>query len=332
MNAQSTNAHPGPAFTGGAFFCALVLALFAGVSGCAADGEERNGEVAAASPGAAVFASSSVFIGPAELEQMLDDPDLVLLHVGHGDRGYTRGHLSGALYVDFEETAVERGGLKLELPDTGVLTEMMRGLGIDDGSQIVLYGDASGVFPARMYLTLEALGLGDRARLLDGQLRGWVSEGRVVTAESSQRPAVSLWEPMSRRGVIASAADVERALADGEAVVVDVRPTGQFDGSKRGPDTARAGRIEGAVSVPWLSLLASKLPPWLHAEDELRARLAAAGVGPGSRVIVYDNSGIHAPVVYAVLKQLGHEVSLYDGGFEQWSRRPITPADSAAAE
>src|SRR5918996_299262 len=68
--------------------------------------------------------------------------------------------------------------------------------------------------------------------------------------------------------------------------LVDVRPDEEFTGSDGGMAGAHAaGHIDGARQLPWGSLVGSDgrfLPV-----DQLRAKLAAAGAGPGKPVVAY---------------------------------------------
>ncbi|MEL7088793.1 MAG: hypothetical protein AAGL98_10195 [Planctomycetota bacterium] len=89
MNASTTTTtKSSPALTGGVFFCARVLAICVAsillANGCVTD---TGRTVGVPVPAAAVMQSSRVMIEPSDLQLMLSDPRLVLLHVGHGDRG-----------------------------------------------------------------------------------------------------------------------------------------------------------------------------------------------------------------------------------------------------
>ncbi len=281
----------------------------------------------------------------------------LVVHVGHGRRGYERAHVPGAVYLDFDEIYVNRE-LAMEMPDPAVIARLVRRLGIDSAERVVLVGDASGVFPARFFVTLAHFGFGDRVTMLDGHMKGWQERGlptasaasELTAAEALRPPEPSAHsgndtKPVIRPGVLVSRGEVEAALIDARTppvpgaaagvvpgselqppatsprtVVLDVRPHAQFTGDKRGPGVEVNGRIQGAVNSPWMTWFTGHSPPWLRAEDELRDLLGEAGITPGTRVVIYDTSGIHGSMAWVVLRHLGYEASLYDGGFEQWSQ------------
>lgn len=263
----------------------------------------------------------SRIISPDELLNRLDDPGLVLVHVGHGDGTYRRAHLPGARYAEFLDLFIGQD-LHVEMPPPAQAEALVRSLGIDDSSTVVLLGDSSGVFAARVYLMLEYFGLNAEMYLLDGQMKGWKARGLPATTELSAPAEPTSWSASIQPGVLATAADVEKALADENGpFVVDVRPASQFSGERRSAGVEKRGRIEGAINFPWDSVLAGHNPPWMKPEAEIRRLLVDAGLDPDRSLIIYDTAGIHASMAWVILKHLGYEVALYDGGYEEWSER-----------
>ena len=59
--------------------------------------------------------------------------------------------------------------------------------------------------------------------------------------------------------------------------------------------------------------------------DQLAALFAAAGAKPGDTVVTYCHIGQQATAVAFAARTLGFKVVLYDGSFEDWSRRVELP-------
>ena len=53
--------------------------------------------------------------------------------------------------------------------------------------------------------------------------------------------------------------------------------------------------------------------------------LVDAGVKPGDRVVTYCHIGQQASLLYLASRYAGHQASLYDGSFEDWSGRSELP-------
>ena len=86
----------------------------------------------------------------------------------------------------------------------------------------------------------------------------------------------------------------------------------------------KTGHIDGAVSVPYVSLVDENQQ--LKPKADLEAAFAKAGVKPGDTVIGYCHIGQQATATLFAARSLGYPVLLYDGSFEDWSRRnlPVT--------
>src|SRR5687767_7114250 len=149
----------------------------------------------------------SLLVDPAWLAEHLDDPNLVLLHVG--DRAeYDREHIPGARYVSQQEVAAprEEGALYLQLPAPEALRETLEGLGISDESRIVVYYGDDWVSPAtRVVFTLDWAGLGERTSLLDGGMRMWKKAGGAVT-DANTRVRRGKLSPRATRPIVVDAA------------------------------------------------------------------------------------------------------------------------------
>jgi thiosulfate/3-mercaptopyruvate sulfurtransferase len=98
----------------------------------------------------------------------LSDPKVVVLHVADTPQGYSAGHIPGARFVKWDDIAATRDGIPNELPPTEALVSVVRRLGIEEKSRVVIYDEDGGLYAARLYVTLDYLGLGERAALLDG--------------------------------------------------------------------------------------------------------------------------------------------------------------------
>jgi thiosulfate/3-mercaptopyruvate sulfurtransferase len=55
--------------------------------------------------------------------------------------------------------------------------------------------------------------------------------------------------------------------------------------------------------------------------DQLRTLFTQAGVATSGPVVVYCHIGQQASLLFVAARLLGHEVRLYDGSYEDWSKR-----------
>lgn len=144
---------------------------------------------------------SQMLVTTAHLAERINDANLIVLHVAHERAHYDRGHIPGARFVSWGEITATRNGVPNELPPVADLVKLFERLGIGDEARILLYGDNAGLSAARAYFTLDYLGHGERAALLDGGLEKWRAEGKPISTESVEvRPAP--FTPRLRVGVV----------------------------------------------------------------------------------------------------------------------------------
>lgn len=276
-----------------------------------------------------VAAGEPLLVSAAQLAQRLNDPKLVLLHVGE-KAGYVTAHIPGARFADVRgELHTREGELTLQMLAPEPLRERLAALGISDDSKVVVY-QADGWFsPAtRLMLTLQYAGL-TNVSLLDGGMGAWVRENRPVTADVPPPRPGSL-APLKIAPVVIDAAFVQTNIGKPGFAVVDARTTAFYEGAQTGGSAAnphKTGHIAGALGLPYTTLTTED--GLLKPVAELRSLFAAAGVKAGDTVVAYCHIGQQATAVIFAARLLGHKVALYDGSFEDWSRRDLPVATGA---
>lgn len=296
----------------------IALALLAGIVGIALVPSLR----VRASTGSDPHVRKSLIVSTEWLAQHLKDDSLVLLQVGEKDE-YTAGHIPGAQFIQLSDISTPRGqGLALELPSTAQLQNAFEKLGVFNKSRIVIYFGKDWVTPtARVFMTLDYLGLGDRTSILDGGLPAWRAEGRPVTTEV-RTPAPGNFTPHPQQQIVVDAAWVNANLNKPGVMILDARASKFYTGEEVGR-MPRGGHIPGARNIPFDSVVEDSNK--FKSVETLRQLFNAAGVKKGDSVTTYCHIGQQASLLYFVARYLGYDAHLYDGSFEDWSHRPELP-------
>ena len=263
---------------------------------------------------------SSLLVDIDWLSQHLNDRGLVILHVGNPQE-YDAGHIPGARFITEEDVAAPHDhsnpkDMMLELPPVDALRTKVASFGISDDSRIVVYFGKNGGVPSatRIIFTLDYLGLGDRASLLDGGLAAWQRAGKTVTAAAPTVVAGKLSARPPKRLVV-DAEFVKSVRQRPNHTLVDARAAVFYQGIQPTMNNL-SGHIPGAINIPFTEITDTELR---IDRARIEGLFRKAGVKPGDTVVAYCHVGQQATAVIFAARLLGHPVVMYDGAFQDWA-------------
>ena len=293
--------------------CTLVALLLMGLSVLATDTPQPSKSAGAAHP--------ELVVSTQWLADHLSDPNLVIVHIGHHESDYRAGHIPGARYLAMDKFATGDDEPGTELLPADELKKNLEAIGIGDNSRVVYYAPDWDPMATRLFFTMDYLGHGNQAALLDGGLDQWVREKRQTSTEDSTAKPGSL--TIHLHPEIIAKMDYMKTLVDHpekDAVIVDARPSKRY----------RNGHLRGAESLYWQNALISEKEPLLKSPEQLRQLFITAKVNSNDKVVSYCEIGLQASYVYMLARYLGYEAAMYDGSYSEWSqaKQPVVRGDS----
>jgi thiosulfate/3-mercaptopyruvate sulfurtransferase len=272
--------------------------------------------------GNSIAQDKPILVDPTWLKDHINDPGLVLLQVNSMEMDYTKEHIAGARFLWTGWLAPNTPQGSFNAPDSKTATEILQQLGISNDSHVVLSHSYNEVSPtARMFLTLENLGLRGQVSFLNGGLEAWKKAGYPTTKDI---PTVKKSKFVAKQGSLLVDKDyVLKTLNGTTGVVVDARVKDVYDGAPTG--FPRDGHIAGALNIPFTDMVDAN--NMFKPNDQLLTYFNPVVPDKGKEIVAYCFIGQTACAVYMAGRILGYDMKIYDGSMQEWSRIESLPME-----
>jgi thiosulfate/3-mercaptopyruvate sulfurtransferase len=264
--------------------------------------------------------------------QRLHDPKVRLLESNEDLLLYETGHIPGASKIDWIGDLNDP--LIRDYIDRDHLQELLRALGINENTTIVLYGDRNNWWATYAFWVLRLFDVRN-LKVMDGGRARWEQERRqlVTGVPSYARGDITLQERDDAR-IRAFREDV-LAHVDGRKPLVDVRSPEEYRGERLhmpeypNEGALRGGHIPGARNIPWGRAVDPDTHTFRPAGELRTIYETEQGLGSGQDVVAYCRIGERSSHTWFVLTYLlGYEhVRNYDGSWTEWGNLVRAPVE-----
>ncbi|MDB4913267.1 MAG: Rhodanese-like protein [Gemmatimonadetes bacterium] len=261
-------------------------------------------------------------LGDANVRILESDEDVLL---------YDSGHIPGALKIDWHSDLNDQ--LQRDYVSREEFQALVRRLGIDTSTTVVLYGDKNNWWATYALWVFQLFGVRN-VKILDGGRAKWEAEGREMSTDvPSVEPSSFVAPERDDASIRAFMSDV-RDHVNAHGKLIDVRSPDEYSGKKlHMPDypqegAMRGGHIPNAKSVPWAR--AANADGTFKSAEELRAIYEGeAGLDAKDDVVAYCRIGERSSHTWFVLSYLlGYEkVRNYDGSWTEWGNAVRAPIE-----
>jgi thiosulfate/3-mercaptopyruvate sulfurtransferase len=270
-------------------------------------------------------------VSPEALHERLGDPHVVIIDCRHsladfalGRRLYDEAHIPGAFFADVEnDLAGTKTGAngRHPLPNPESFARLLRGVGVDDATQLVAYDAGADMFAARLWFLCRWIGH-DSSAILDGGFAAWTQLGYPVTAAPSEPSHEGALTVRLRPELLVDVDYVQQHLYDPAMQLLDARAKERYSGETEPIDPV-AGHIPGARHRWFKENFESN--GRLKSSQALRDEFARAGLDP-TRTVHQCGSGVSSAVTNLAMVHAGLDGSrIYNGSWSEWVADPSRP-------
>jgi thiosulfate/3-mercaptopyruvate sulfurtransferase len=271
---------------------------------------------------------ADVLVDANWVEAHLDDPNVVLVEVDEDVSAYDRGHIKGAVRLDWKTELQDQ--VRRDFVNKEQFEELLSQKGVGNDHTVVLYGGNNNWFAAYAYWYFKLYGHAD-VKLLDGGRKKWELDGRELTEEVAPRDKTSYTAKEQDASIRAFRDETVEAI--GNKNLIDVRSPDEFSGKLLAPahlpqeQSQRAGHIPTAINVPWSK--AANDDGTFKSDDDLRKLYEEAGLDTSKPTIAYCRIGERSSHTWFALHELLGETDVknYDGSWTEYGSLVGVPVE-----
>ncbi|MFB4317503.1 sulfurtransferase [Actinomadura sp. 21ATH] len=271
---------------------------------------------------------SDVLVDAEWVESNLDAPGLVLVEVDEDVSAYDKGHIRGAVKIDWKTELQDP--VRRDFVDKTGFEQLLSSKGIANDDLVILYGGNNNWFAAYAYWYFKLYGH-DKVKLLDGGRKKWELDSRELVTDVPERPATDYKATEQDLSIRAFRDEVVDAI--GKKGLIDVRSPDEFSGKLLAPahlpqeQAQRAGHVPTARSIPWSK--AANDDGTFKSDEELRELYTEAGVDLNKPIIAYCRIGERSSHTWFALRELLglSDVKNYDGSWTEYGSLVGVPVE-----
>jgi len=263
--------------------------------------------------------TQSLLVQPQWLKSHLHENGLVVVDTRLA-RFYHAGHINNAINIPVVSTFDDKPHDDLVAPISHI-RQLFSRAGIGNDTHVIVYDDGDFINAARVFWVLEVYGH-QHVTMLDGGYTLWANRGLPVSTATGKYPPAT-FIPTIVPEHLSTKFSTRLAIDDDSKIIIDARSKDEYKGLKS--ETARKGHIPRAISIPFSENI-DTLPDGSHRIKSIRQLTSLyKDIDRDKKVITYCNRGKQSALTYFILRQLGFNVSAYDGSWVEWSADASLP-------
>lgn len=225
---------------------------------------------------------------------------------------YKESHINGALNFPINWT-YEQKKENGKIIEPNRIQIILRNLGVDVETPIVVYDDGALVDAARLFWTLEVYGF-KKVKILSAGYDYWLEQD-YPTSTAIPLVKASQYVPVINHKRLATKFSTQIATRNPNQMIIDARPNPAYLGEKS--SAKRYGHIPKALNIPAShNLQENGHFKTLQPVETLKK--VYKDIPKNKKIVIYCAIGRISATNYLALRELGYDVSNYDASWKEW--------------
>lgn len=278
------------------------------------------------SPASSPYPNGDLLVEIGDLSGLMQDSDIVLIDMR--DEAFMQGHIPGAVWFGGISALVDEDNeIESFLAGPAMFQNMMRMLGVNNDSRIIIYDAGNGLGASRLFYALSLYGH-ENAAVLNGGFAAWKAEN-MMTSTEAEIPGRGNFTVEYNESRACDISFITNRLDNENTVILDARAPDEYTGENLRAE--RGGHIPGAVNLEWRNFVQAngdleEGTPFFKPASELRDILAENGITRDKEVITHCQSNVRGSHAFFTLRLMGYDsVRAYEGSWYEWGNSTETP-------
>lgn len=255
--------------------------------------------------------AQSLLVSPEQLKNALSN-DAVTILDARSSSLYEQGHIKAARNFPVNWT-YEHKSINGKIISPNRIQTILRQLGVDRETPIVIYDNGALVDAARLFWTLEVYGF-NHVKVLNAGYDYWAAQDYPINDEKPKVVA-SNYIPVINHKRLATKFSTQIATQNPNQIVIDARPEPAYLGLKS--HAKRFGHIPKAINIPASHNIDSS-NHFAKISSVAQLKSVYSSIPKHKKVVLYCAIGRISATNYLALRELGYDVANYDASWLEW--------------
>ncbi|WP_235295646.1 sulfurtransferase [Portibacter marinus] len=250
------------------------------------------------------------------LNEHLYDEWVVILDARLPDKKERKTQIPGTRFFDLKGSFSDADSQYPNMmPNKDQFEAEARNLGINENSIIIVYDNLGIYTSARVWYMFRSMGH-QEVYVLDGGLPEWIYKGYQTEAVQNHKNAKGNFIADFNADYFCNIDTVEENIESEEAILLDARSSGRFEGSAPEPRAdLQSGNIPGSVSLPYTEVLEN---------GKFKSRNQLEHFFQHNKPVIFScGSGITACILLLAseIAQTPQKKTVFDGSWTEWAMK-----------